>query len=214
MKTIRPIIILSIFVVLTSCIEISEKITVNENKSGKLSYTLKINESGGLIGLLTGLFDNSIEDQIIGETQKLKNQLISQPGISNVELITDSPDGLFVFSFEFENTKYLNRALYSISGTKKTIFTPGYVKIKKHKLKKVNFTPWVKMYLKKENISLPDPAILSMITYQSEIELPGPVKNIRPAAFNLSTNRNTASNAYKLQDILEEKINTGVTIKY
>ncbi|MCD4695655.1 MAG: hypothetical protein K8S16_05370 [Bacteroidales bacterium] len=214
MKKISPYFVLPLLLFFSSCLEIVEKVTVNENKSGKISYTLKTNESGSLLNLLSGLFDASIEDQVITETNKLIGQLQGQPGISNIHFSTQSKNGLFALSFEFDNTKYLNRALYKMSGSKKTIFTPGYMKISRHKFKKINFSPWLKMYFEKENTELPDPYIISMISFSSVIEFPGKIKKIQPKTLKAGPENKSVSKTYYLLNILEEKTNTGIRVKY
>lgn len=214
MKKYRFILVLFLLPVFTGCIEIVEKITVHADKSGKASYSLKTNKGGFLLNNLAGLFDISIQDEAMREADKFADQLKKQPGISNIKLINDKASSNYELSFEFTNSKDLNNAIYSMSGNKKTIFTPGYLKIKKHRFKKINFSPWVKTYLERENIQIPESYITSMITYTSIIEVPNEIKNFSPSTVKIGRDKKEARNSYSLQDILDEKVNTGMRIKY
>ncbi|MEZ5084489.1 MAG: hypothetical protein R2750_13750 [Bacteroidales bacterium] len=214
MKTYRLIFVLLLFPFFTGCIEIVEKITVHSNKSGKASYSLNTNQRGFFLNNLAGFFDNSLQDEVILEAKKFANQLKNQPGISNVHINTDLATNNFELSFEFDNSKNLNNALYKMSGNKKTMFSPGYLKIKRHRLKKFNFSPWVKPYLERENIEIPDMYITSMITFSSIIELPEEIISYNPSSIKISHDSKIVKNSYSLQNIIEGKVNTGIRIKY
>ena len=214
MKTYRFILVLLILTAFTGCIEIVETITVHADKTGKVSYSLKTNEKGFLLNNLAGLFDISIHEDVFREADKFANQLKKQPGISNIKLVSDKATNNFELNFEFTNSKDLNKAFYSMSGNKKTIVSPGYLKIKNHRVKKINFSPWVMTYLERENIKIPDSYLTAMITYTSIVEVPDEIKNFAPPTVKVSKNQKVARNSYSINDILEEKVNTGMRIKY
>jgi len=70
---------------LSSCLEISETIKVNKNQSGNIKYELKSSNTGSLLSMISGLFDISLEEQIVGEAEKFIGQLKKQEGISNIQ---------------------------------------------------------------------------------------------------------------------------------
>jgi len=70
MKKIIPFI--AIFLVLfTGCIEIVEKIKVNEDRSGTMTYRIETDEFGTFINMISGMMDESFENEIRKELWKL-----------------------------------------------------------------------------------------------------------------------------------------------
>jgi len=69
MKKIIPFI--AIFLVLfTGCIEIVEKIKVNEDRSGTMTYRIETDEFGTFINMISGMMDESFDDEIKKEFEK------------------------------------------------------------------------------------------------------------------------------------------------
>ena len=191
-----------------------EEIKINDDKSGSISYKLETNEFATLLNRITGFLDVSFESQFKTEAAELASRLKDMEGIENVVFETDDRSGYYGLSFDFSNTKELNNALYEISGNKKNIFSPGYIKISKHKFKKLNFAPWVKKYFEKENIKIPESEILDLFTYKSIIHFPNEIIRINKKTASVSDNRKTIIQAYSIEDIFENKIDAGIKAKY
>lgn len=199
---------------LSSCLEISETIKVNKNQSGSIKYELKSSNTGNFLSMIAGLIDISIEDQIVGEAEKFIGQLKKQDGISNIQHNFDKFRGSYSVSFDFAKSKYVNEAVYNLAGSKKNIFTPGYIKVKKSQFKKINFSPWIKRYLEKENIQLPSSAITEVITFTSIVELPYTVTKVKPDNVIISKNKKEVKQKFPLTEITSGKAKAGIRIKF
>ena len=135
-------------------------------------------------------------------------------GISNVNYNISKKTGDYGFSFDFENSKKLNQALYHISGNKKGFFSPSYLKVSKKKIKKLNISPWVKKYLEREKIEIPESSITNMINYRTEYYLPDKIKSVSNRKAKINGRSNGASMSYLLTDVINNKVNTGIRIRY
>jgi len=213
-KIISFISILLIFFVSTSCLEITETLTVNKDKSGKMKYELNSGQAGGLFNIISGFLDISIEDKVIIEAEKLIVELRKQPGISNIRHEFNKRRGSYFLSFEFENSKYFNEALYRMAGSKKNIFTPGYVNISNSRFKKINFSPWLKRYLEKENIEIPYSLLSEDIKFTSYTIFPDEIKRFKPANTTIEKKSNTAIQTFKLSKLTTGKANTRLKVKF
>lgn len=198
----------------TSCIEIVEEIIVNKDLSGTIKYSLETNEMGLFFNNISGLFNASVEDQVEKEVQKLISKLENQQGITNLSYNLDQRSGDYYLSFDFKDYKKFNNALYEMSGNKKTFFTPSYFKIRKHSFKKINFSPWLKKYIEKENIEFPSPMITEMISFYSYIYLPDKISKVKPKDVIIYENENKTKQRFSVSEILNDKVNTSIKIKY
>lgn len=212
----RSITFISLLIIftLTGCLEISETIKVNKDKSGSIKYELKSSNSGNFLSMISGLFDVSIEDQIIDEAEKFISQLRKQEGISNIQQDFDKYRGSYFVSFDFASSKYFNEALYNMAGSKKNFLTPGYIKIKNSRFKKINFSPWIKRYLEKENIELPSSPITELILFTSKIELPGKIVSVQPKDAIIGKNQKEVKQEFQLTEITSGEAKTKLRIKY
>lgn len=213
MKRIVSFLIFST-IFLSSCIEIIEEININDDKSGSISYRLETNELAALLNNISGFMDISFENQLKTEATKFAAKIKKMEGIQNVVLETDEGLGGYKFSFDFSSAKKLNKALYEATGNKKTIFSPSYIKISKHKIKKLNFAPWVKKYFEKEDINIPDKNILNMITYKSLIHLPNEITWKNKIRAKILNNQKTVSQSFSIENVFENKVDVGIKIKY
>jgi len=211
-KPLILIIILSFS--LTSCIEIVEEIFINKDKSGTIIYRIDTDEAGSFLNNISGLFDLSVEHQVKQEAEKFISKLRSQPGISNIQYNLRSGQSEYFLQFDFSDYKTFNNSLYAMSGNKKSLFTPSYFKIKKNRFKKINFSPWIKRYIEKEEIEYPSPLILEMITFSSIINCPDEIRNTSPSNVMIDKSKLRCTQKTQLNDILNGKANTGIKIRY
>jgi copper chaperone CopZ len=213
MRQIFPILFILAFS-LTSCIEIVEEINITENKSGNISIKIESDNSGLILNIVNNLFGNSYEDQIKAELDKIARKLTNEKGIEKVEVNLEESSGEYGISCNFSNTADLNRALYKAFGYKKTIFSPGYVKAGSHRLKKMNITPYIKKYLDKENITIPEAYILEMIDYKCIYHVPNEIKRTSNTKVEITNNSKTATIDFPIEKVLDNKVNTGIKIRY
>ena len=214
MHRFKLLFFLTLAISLSSCLEISETIKVNKDQSGSIKYELKSSNTGNFLSLISGLFEVSIEDQIVGEAEKFIGQLKKQEGISNIQHDFDKNRGSYFISFDFVNSKYFNEALYKLAGSKKNIFTPGYIKVKKSQFKRINFSPWIKRYLEKENIALPSSPLTDIITFTSVVELPNTVLSVKAKEAIVSKDQRIVKQEFPLTEITSGKAKTGIRIKF
>lgn len=206
--------LLALSFLLTSCIELIEELTINKDRSGTLSYRIETHGGGDFLNGLSGLFSNSIEDQLILEAEKLIQELKTQPGISNLRYNLQGGAGSFYLQFDFDKHGSINSALYAISGYKKSFFSPGYIKISRSHLKKMNFTPWLNRYLEKEEIDFQSPFITDHIYFKSIVRVPDDINRARPEGLELGRSGRETQQKFRLTDILEGSSNTGIKIRY
>ena len=212
----RSISLISLLIIftLTGCLEISETIKINKDQSGNIKYELKSSNAGNFLSKISGLFDISIEDHVVSEAEKFISQLRNQEGISNIQQDFDKYRGSYFVSFDFASSKYFNEALYNMAGSKKNFLTPGYIKIKNSRFKKINFSPWIKRYLEKENIDLPSSPITDLIIFTSKVELPGKVVNVQPKDAIIGKNQKEVKQEFQLNEITSGEANTKIKIKF
>jgi hypothetical protein len=199
---------------LTGCLELVEEITVQKNKSGSVSYRIESLDGGSLFSNLTNMFNVSLEDQMRFEVDKFVSVLQKQPGISNVEYNLHGRTGSYYLKFDFEDSRSFSNALYAIGGSKKTLFTPDYFKISNSRFKKINFAPWLKKYLEQEEIELPSHMILDFITFKSEVKLPRDIRRVKPGDVVVRSSGRKTEQRFNLAEIVENKVDTGIRIRY
>jgi len=212
MKKLIPIVV--IFFLQTSCIEISEEINVNNDKSGSLSYKLESDQFGILFSKLSGLIDFKFEEQLKERADELVFLLRQKDGINKVEFNIDRENMYYELNCKFSDTKKLNKALYEVFGYKKSMFSPGYLKISDHTVKKINFSPYLKRYLEDEGIEVPSEFFFGDVYFKSTIVIPGNVKNVKGSQVSVIKGKNMVNQKFKFTDVMENKVNVGIKIRY
>lgn len=208
------IIILLSSVLLSGCIEIVEKITINKDQSGQVEYRIETNQILSLLNNFADLMDKTFENQIRLETEKLAGKLSKEKGIKNVKINTKGDLTDYLFKFEFSSAEDLNTAIYNLFGYDQNLFSPKYLKIDNHHFKRKNFAPWVKKYLDKEGIELPQEEISSLIFYKTVINFPDEVIKFRGDGLQLVNNRKTLIQKHSLSGILDNKLNVGIKTRF
>ena len=212
MKKLIPIVV--ILFSFTSCIEISEEIHINKDKSGILSYKLESNQLGILFNKLSGFIDITFEEQLKEKAEDLAFLLKQKEGIRHVEFNIDHNTMDYELKCEFSDTKKLNVAIYEVFGYKKTFFSPSYLKVSNHIVKKINFSPMLKSYLEDEGIEIPPEYFSEVIYFKSTIILPEKVKNAKGSQVIIKNEKNMVNQKFRLTDVIENKVNVGIKIRY
>jgi len=218
MQTIKrfliPLVILALSISMQSCIEIVEEITVNEDQSGSMSISAGLANANTIFGLMGSFADISIMDDLEMEVEVIMSKLKAQEGISNVHFSKLDKGGKYALSFDFENSKVLNNALYAVNDQKKTFFQPSFYKIRKNKYHRKNITNWANMLLEKEKENLPDESIFDLIQYKAVVNLPREVQSVKATDVEVSKDKKTVSTNNFISDILNKRINTAIKVKY
>lgn len=204
---------LSLFI-LQSCIELTEEIIVNNDRSGTLSFSLGINTSSSIMGLVGQFTDNSYMDDIDDEVQNVVSQLKQQPGISNVKFNKENSVKLLNLSFDFSDDKSLNKALYALAGEKKTFYKPAIYKVRTHKFVRKNLTEWAKDLMEQEQENIPDDLVFSFIKVKTKVQLPEPARSVSVINAVMSKDKKTVTLTNGLSDILEQNQSTGFRIRF
>ena len=195
---------------LQSCIEIVEKIDVNDDRSGTINLSVSVMQGNFLMNLIRLGVDLDVLSEVEDMAEEAAGSLRESPGITNVQVAGSQKRGVVSLSFDFDNQRNLNRALYKVAGQEKTIFLPAVYKIRKGSFEKKNMTKLIELVVKEEQLELSP----SLINYTTEVTLPRPAKSVSGKKANLYQNRQTVRVSANLADILENSTNTGLKVRF
>jgi len=201
-------------ILFSGCIDIVEEITINPDKSGTVTFSM---DMGTLGGFAMNLGENYMQGTLLEQMKNLPETaagiLKNINGLSNITSVTNKK-GFYSISFNFKDPKDLNNALYKLFDTKKPLFAPNYIRIKKHKIVKKNYAPVIKLFLKKYKDQIKDNSILKLINYKTVFNLPTEVKKISNKKSTLSANKKTLEFKCTIEDLLTTNVNIGNKIRY
>lgn len=198
----------------TGCIDIVEEITINEDKSGTVTFKMDLGAIGGYaMNLGESYMQGTLLDQIKNLPETAAGILKNVDGLSNIKS-TSNKSGIYAVSFDFKNEKELNNALYKLFDTKKPFFAPNYIRIKKHKIIKKNYAPILRLFLRKYKDQLNDASVLKLVSYKTLINLPAEVKKYSNNTSTLSSDKKTLEFKCTLEEFLNTNISIGNKIKY
>jgi hypothetical protein len=200
--------------VFSGCIEIEEKIIVHANRSGSVSYSVKTSEIGSLLSGITGMLGFSVDHLMLDEAEEFIQILKLQPGIDNLSYNLTHSNGMYYLRFDFTDASSFNKALYRLGGQKKTFFSPGYLKINHSRFRKLNFSPYLANYLRKEGKEFNMVLNSDLLIFRSEISFPREIKRTNKTGVILTPNQATISQKFKVRDILEKRTDTGIRVRY
>ncbi|MFU8844364.1 MAG: hypothetical protein ACNA7V_11215 [Bacteroidales bacterium] len=208
------ILALSITIIFSGCIEIEEKIVIKSDQSGSVSYSVNTSEVGSLLVGLSGLLGIEPDEQINDEAEKLISILKEQPGIHNISYNLKHSKGRYYLRFDFTDAASFNKALYRMGGQKKTIFSPGYLKINHTRFRKLNFSPYLTNYLQKEGKEVNSLLYSDLLIFRSEIHFPEKIKRTNKKELLIAPDQTSLSQKFKFRDILENNSNTGIKVRF
>ena len=197
-----------------SCVEIVEEITVNEDQSGSMSLSAGLSGTNSLLGLLGSFADIAPLGDLEREVEIFVGKLKAQEGITNVRFSKIKSGGKYALSLYFKDSKSLNNALYAVSDQEKKFFQPSFYKIKKNKYQRKNITNWANMLIEKEKENMPDEAIFDLMEYRAIVNVPRPATRVKADDVKISKNRKTISTKNFVSDILDNRIDTGMKVKW
>jgi hypothetical protein len=213
-RLIFPLIIISV-VLLQGCIEIVEEVTVRDDRSGSISLSVEVGRGNPLMGIFGSFTDLSFPDEIVDMAEFYSRELQKQDGISNVQLINKSKNGMLSLSFDFENQRKLNRALYAMADVEKTIFKPNIYKIKNKKLERRNVTKLVKLVIEDAKDVEAGEVLYEIISIRSVFNTP---KDTRRVSTNMpaeiSRNKRVVTTKIELTELYEKNVSTRLRVKY
>jgi len=197
---------------LTSCIDLVEEISINENKSGHYELRLESEELGGLLSLT----NSQIDIPAIDELEKKIALLKQQEGISNVKKYFQAKSINFKISFDFEDEKSLNNAINSLADIERNVFMKKFLKIKKHKIIRPNLNGYLQMLIEDQNLmdELPSKDMLKYINYQLIVNTPTKIKSIKGENAVIMNNETTATSSFSFKNLVLNEPNIALRIKY
>jgi hypothetical protein len=208
------IILLPALFLFNGCIEIVEEITINADQSGTVSIYMDLGTYGGL---LTSLGEKCLSSDMLDQLKKMPETtagiLKDIKGVSNIIPVTNKK-GLYSISFDFRNSKQLNAALYKLFGVKKKFFEPNFVMIRKHTLKKKNYAPVLRLFVKKYQDQLKDNGLLKVIDYKSISHFSKEVKKYSNKKSTLSVDKKTLMFKCTIEELIAPGSNIGNKVKY
>lgn len=163
---------------------------------------------------LLNLVRLGIDMDVLSEVEELAEDaagtLRESPGISNVQVTGSQKRGMVSLSFDFDNQRNLNRALYQVAGQEKTIFLPAVYKIRNGSFEKKNMTKLIELVVREEQLEMSP----SLINYTTELNLPRPAKSVSGKKAGLYQNGQTVRVSGNLAEILENRTNTGLKVRF
>jgi hypothetical protein len=199
--------------ILQGCIDINEEITINPDGSGTISLAVDAGMIGSSINSQNSQFDVSILEQIRKIPGSASQALGEMKGIKNIKAVSDDKKGLYSVGFDFADQKVLNKAIYSLAGKKKSVFSPSFIKISKHKLIKKDLSPYIRKIMTGKKLKSYNNLFLSFINYKSTFHLPSDVKNVSNIKSGQPDKRTVTTN-FTLEEMLKGDFNFGNVIKF
>jgi|WetSurMetagenome_2_1015567.scaffolds.fasta_scaffold195745_2 hypothetical protein len=212
-RVIKNLFLFSFLIFLGGCIEITEEITVSKDGSGTIKMSIDMGMVGSSLNNDNTKFDVSYLQKIKELPNQAKAALKDFKGIHNVEIVSDDKKGLYSVGFEFDNSSILNKAIYKVFGKNKSAFTPSFVKISKHKLKKTDLSPFIKKAFKNVKQSGYNEMFYAFISLNSIYHFPADVIN----ASNIKSQQpdpRTVITKFTLDEILKGGFDFGNVIRY
>lgn len=194
----------------SSCIDLIEEVTVNNDLSGH--YEMRL-ETGGLSGLMDLGGQQDIPQ--IRELNEKISLLRSQPGISNVDKSFRSGQLQFNISFDFEDEASLNNAIYQLAGIESSMFVKKFLKIKKNKVVRPNLNPYLKKFIDDQELleQLPSTDLLQYVNYKFIVKTPKKVKSLSGDKAMLQSNKQTVISSYSFKELILDKKNVYLKIR-
>ena len=157
--------------------------------------------------------------------EKTKNEIIGFPleaaailqginGISEVKALSKIYQGRLGVSFHFDNPKALNNAYYALSQKDRKWYYPDLVKIKKHKVKLRNLTPFINHYLNQQQDSKLNDQMIKYVNYRTVIELPKSIKPNSVKYGDVNTDGVILTYVIPLREMVTNKQSTGNKVRY
>jgi hypothetical protein len=196
---------------LTSCIELVEEISINNDLSG--SYELKIETSGfgNMLTQLGGLTDMPQINDIDFKTALLSKQ----KGISNVKKNISPKDLKFNISFDFENENALNNAIYAMAEVKPNFILKKFLKVRKSKIVRPNLSPYIVKLINDQNLvsQIPTEDMLSFLNYKFKLNTPKVIKKTSGSNAVISQEGQSVATIYSFKEILIENKSVYLKVK-
>lgn len=202
---------MAVSLLLGSCIEIREELSVRADRSGTFSLEIDAGELAGLLLLTGATGDEEIRAGII-MIRDAGSRIRNARGISNVRLDTLIGDGRMGLSFDFSDPARFNQALYLLGETEKKFYYPSLYRIGPRSVKRRNIAPILRKEIRKEYPDLLGNEFLGSIDLVSTCRVDGNLKEAR--GNQLRQRAQEASFSWNLGELLQTDLGLGYRLSY
>lgn len=211
---LRPLVLLLLLLTLTSCFEIYEEIRIKEKGNGSVALGFDLGEFNFLGTLANRYLQKSLFDEIVLMPSRAGSKLNGIKGISNVRYSTEVAGGKVFLTFDFDDSKALNKAYYALFFRDKRWYEPRPVLLNSRRIKKRNVAPVVKYYVRKNQDRINDMSMLSYITLRSEVFAPSAIRSVSNTRYVVQAGGKSAAFKMNVRDFLSNTPDVGVRIRY
>jgi hypothetical protein len=196
----------------TSCIDLIEEVSINNDLSG--SYEMRL-ETSGFGGMMSQMGGGVPDLPQMREMDAKINQLKQQSGISNVKKNINPKDLKFNISFDFKDEKALNNAMYALAEIKPNLFVKKFLKVRNNKVVRPNLSPYLEKLIKEQDLKsqIPSEDMLNYVNYKFIVNTPKSIKRTISDNATISSNRKTAIATYSFKDLLINNENVYLKVK-
>lgn len=164
-----------LFFSLSSCIEITEKLTLSADRSGYYRLSADAGALAPFLMMSGGLDDESLRG-LEAQLSSMAAQLRALDGISEIIVDPSLQDGKLSLGFAFTDPVALNRALFALGGMEKKRFMPNMYSIGSNRVTRRNITPFMRQAVKKDFPEWEQArAWIKQVNLNSQCEIPGKV---------------------------------------
>jgi len=199
---------------LTSCIDIIDEIKLNADKSGSVFIGVESKLLGSIMQMAENQLDTSTMRQLKSFPLESANRLKNIEGVHEINAFDIISKGRIGIGFNFDNSKALNKAYYALLEMEKAWYQPNLIKIRKHKISRLNFTPQLVKQLEKEHPDLKNSDFIKYLNIKSVLSLPNEVKSVDCTDNSVVIDANSVEIHYSFQEILKEKKSTAYKIHF
>lgn len=211
----------------TSC-TIEHTVDFNEDMSGNNSFSMDMSE---MLTMVKALQTDSTKDataSLFGdynmeeEMADFQNEFEESEGLSNLKTVDDIENGIFGFSFDFDNVKAITKGMSKTgdSKNKENKNTDDLFVVGKNSLKVNYSTSELKGLLgdgDKEETEKTEEDLMagfSMGDYALTLNFPFPIKKIDNDLYLVSEDRKSVSFVIPLEDITDNTLNLNALIEW
>jgi hypothetical protein len=200
-------------VIMNSCIEIDEKISVNADGSGRFEFSIDMGSLASAMNSQNTAIDVSMIEKIKQVFAGAQTNLKGADGIANVKSVSDDKNGKFSVGFDFSRSSALNKAIYKLVGQDKKMLFPSLFKISKHNFRKKDLCPYIQKAFKNKASGSLNEMLYSLINYNCTYIFPSDVKKARNIKSKFSDTK-TVTMSFTLQELIKGDFNAGNDITF
>lgn len=199
---------------LSSCIDILDEITLNDDKSGSVFIGIESQLLGSIMEAAKEQVGKKTTESLEEFPNKSKDKIKNIKGISAVKSFNQIKEGRIGISFNFDNPKALNLAYYTLLEIKKSWYSPNIVKISNHKISRRNLTKQIIDQVNQENPEIKNSEYLKYFTLKTIIRLPNESSSVKYGDDAVLTNGKKIVIRYTFTEVLNKEYSTAYKIKF